>query len=206
MKIVFFGDSITEGWFEENSPIDYEEVYHRKLAQLWNRTDIEIINAGVGGDSAEKGYARIERDVISHQPDMAVVCFGLNDASRGEGHLTEYLAVMEAIFRRLEGIQTIFMTPNMFNTYVHPDTAESLKDYARITAEAQNSGIMERYMQGAAACAEKNRVPVCDCYREWKKLRRYGIDTDLLLANHINHPTRKMHWLFADKLYETISL
>ena len=31
-----------------------------------------------------------------------------------------------------------------------------------------------------------------------------GIDTTVLLANRINHPTQEMHQLFADSLYELI--
>ena len=31
-----------------------------------------------------------------------------------------------------------------------------------------------------------------------------GVNTTRLLANYINHPTREMHALFAETLYETI--
>ena len=36
------------------------------------------------------------------------------------------------------------------------------------------------------------------------KLRAAGVDTTALLSNHINHPTREMHDLFAISLLETI--
>lgn len=39
---------------------------------------INIINAGIGGDSANVDAERLKRDVISRTPDLAVVCFGLN--------------------------------------------------------------------------------------------------------------------------------
>ena len=46
-------------------------------------------------------------------------------------------------------------------------------------------------------------ITVCDVYSKWKKLAE-TTDTTLLLANRINHPTREMHDLFADSLFETI--
>ncbi|MBQ6708207.1 MAG: hypothetical protein IJM97_04570, partial [Clostridia bacterium] len=42
-----------------------------------------------------------------------------------------------------------------------------------------------------------------DCYGEWKKLSETQ-DITYLLANRINHPTKEMHELFAQKLFETI--
>ena len=46
-------------------------------------------------------------------------------------------------------------------------------------------------------------VKVCDCYKLWKKLSETQ-DITYLLANRINHPTKEMHELFAQSLYETI--
>ena len=46
-------------------------------------------------------------------------------------------------------------------------------------------------------------VPVADAYGVWKK-RSETEDITMLLANRINHPTREMHELFAEKLFETI--
>jgi len=45
---------------------------------------------------------------------------------------------------------------------------------------------------------------IADCYSAWKKLYEYGIDVTELLSNRLNHPTRAMHKLFADMLYDKI--
>ena len=97
----------------------------------------------------------------------------------------------------------IFMTPNMLNTYVAGDTSEDLKEYAKVTAEYQNSGRMDDYIYSAVNLAEEMDITVCDCYSQWKKLSE-SEDVTMLLANRINHPTPEMHSLFAEKLYETI--
>ena len=46
-------------------------------------------------------------------------------------------------------------------------------------------------------------IPVCDCYAKWKELAKTQ-DTTMLLANRINHPTKEMHELFAQSLFEMI--
>lgn len=58
-------------------------------------------------------------------------------------------------------------------------------------------------MDAAKALAEEMGVPVCDCYAEWKKLSETE-DVTMLLCNRINHPTKEMHELFAQKLFEMI--
>jgi hypothetical protein len=96
------------------------------------------------------------------------------------------------------------MTPNMLNTYVAEDTAEGLKGYAKTTAGYQTSGRMDTYIAAAIEAARERGIPVCDCYAKWKALAESGVDTTMLLANRINHPTQEMHKLFADSLYELI--
>jgi hypothetical protein len=58
-------------------------------------------------------------------------------------------------------------------------------------------------MENAVALAKNMGVTVCDCYKEWKKISETQ-DTTLLLANYINHPTKEMHELFAEKLFRII--
>jgi len=204
MKIVFFGDSVTEGCFEIGNPCEPQEVYHKKLQNMWHDSDVEVINAGVGGDNTSMGYKRMDSDVMAHKPDVVVVCFGLNDAPNGLDELATYTDNLQKIFDKLKGIRTIFMTPNMLNTYVHNDTDQQYIEFANKTAQMQNDGVMDAYMQTAIEVAKKNNVEVCDCYSEWKKLKLYGIDTTLLLSNYINHPTRQMHQLFADMLFKLL--
>ena len=71
------------------------------------------------------------------------------------------------------------------------------------TAEVQNNGTMDLYMEKACECAERCGVRVCDCYSKWKELSK-KCDTTKLLVNRINHPTREMHELFAQSLFDMI--
>lgn len=205
INIVAFGDSVTHGAVG-NGEINYETVYwnrlRKKINDVRNYVPVNAINAGIGGITATASLARIESQVLCHNPDLVIVCFGLNDVN---DPLEQYLSSLKTIFEKLKaaGTDVIFMTPNMLNTNVAEDTAENLRSYAAKTADMQTNGRMDNYMASACDLAKEMGVTVCDCYSEWKKLSKTQ-DVTLLLANRINHPTRDMHELFASMLFDTI--
>ena len=205
ITIVAFGDSVTHGAVGAGE-INYETVYWNRLKQKINAVrsyvPVNVINAGIGGGTAEESLPRLESQVLKHEPDLVIVCFGLNDVNR---ELERYTGSLKIIFEKCKasGAQVIFMTPNMLNTSVYEDTEPQFLDYAAITAEMQNSGKMDLYMQSAIKTALDAGVEVCDCYGEWKKLSETE-DITKRLANRINHPTREMHELFASMLFDKI--
>lgn len=207
--IVFLGDSVTEGCFKTHN--DFDAAYHNRVRQklnfLFPDGVVNIINAGIGGTTAAFGAERVERDVLVHNPDLCVVCFGLNDAPSGDDGLEIYKKSLAEIFQKLKenGSEIIFMTPNMMNTrFDDVSTPEQHKSYAKETLKIQTGGMMDKYMSAAKEVAAEYNVPVCDCYSRWKRLEKYGVDTTKLLGNRINHPKREMHELFAISLLETM--
>ena len=194
ITIVAFGDSVTHGAVSFGE-INYETVYWNRLKKkingLRSYVPVNVINAGIGGITAKDSLSRMEKQVLSHNPDLIIVCFGLNDVNLS---LDEYLNPLEEIFKRAldSGAEVIFMTPNMLNTYVADDTLEQLIDIAKRTAKMQSEGRMDLYMESAVELAQRMGVKVCDCYKKWKKLSETQ-DTTALLANRINHPIKEMH-------------
>ena len=215
--IAFLGDSVTQGCFEvyDISETAVETVYEgkkgyaEKLSQIFSvlypNVPVGIINAGVSGCGAPNGLERLERDVLCHKPDLVVVCFGLNDCGNGKEKIGVYLDALKGIFQscREAGAEVLFMTPNMMNTRVIEGTEERFYAYAHVTAEIQNGGRMDTYMDAAKALAKSMGVKVADCYAKWKELAKTQ-DTTALLANYINHPNREMHQLFADTLFDVL--
>lgn len=204
INIVAFGDSVTHGAVGAGE-IFYDTVYHQrlkeKILEVRNYVPVNVINAGIGGITANASLDRIESQVLCHKPDLVIICFGLNDVNRD---LNEYLEALRVIFEKCSAVcDCIFLTPNMLNTYVAEGTEEKYLDYAAVTAKMQTEGKMDLYMEKATALAKEMNIPVCDCYAKWKKLSETE-DTTMLLANYINHPTREMHELFAQSLFEMI--
>ena len=205
INIVIFGDSISHGAI--NGYFDYENVYWNRLKKKLNATrdymPVNMICAAIGGATAQKSLPRLEKQVLKHEPDLVIVCFGLNDIN---DELEKYLNALEKIFEdcKKSGADVIFMTPNVLNTYVADGTPEKHYAYAHKTAAMQNEGNVDRYITAAKDLALLMNVTVCDCYAEWKRMAAEGQDTTAMLCNHINHPTREMHKLFADMLFETV--
>ena len=197
---VFFGDSVTEGCFalyETSYGFDtYREptlVYHALLKPMLEARGeaVNIVNAGISGDNSFRAQDRLDQDVLAHHPDTVVVCFGLNDALHP---LERYDASLRAIFARLTPVcRVIFITPNMLNTYIHPDTLPSSLKIAEQTMAIQNSGVFDRYMDIARKAAADCGVELCDWYAVWKANAAAGHDTTADLINCINHPTAEKH-------------
>lgn len=219
VTIAFLGDSVTQGCFElykkEGNVIEtvfdkrhsYEAYVFDAFCVLYPTVTINIINAGISGDNAKSGAGRLERDALRHNPDLTVVCYGLNDCSIEEGSLDTYLSSLSNIFDQLKsnGSEIIFMTPNMMNTKISVHLKD--KDYIDIanrTASLQNDGVFDLFIDEAKKLCIENNIPVCDCYAIWKNLHNCGVDTTELLANKINHPTREMNKLFAYELVKKI--
>lgn len=220
VTIAFLGDSVTQGCFEvyttEDAGLetvyDTENAYHTHLRKLLNhlypKVPVNIINAGISGGTAGDGAARLQRDVLRFSPDLCVVCFGLNDSCNPAEDAPEaYRAALADIFTRLrqQSIEVIFMTPNMMCTAVSPSIEdETIRGTAASVVQVQNSGRLEQFLTMGKETAAALDIPVCDCYAKWQRLASFGVDTNALLANDINHPTRDMNWLFALSLADTM--
>jgi len=76
-KIAFVGNSITEQGYYES----YVWLYY--MLHFPGRR-IVILNRGIGGDRAEEIYKRFDDDVLSADPDVIVLTFGMNDSGYWE--------------------------------------------------------------------------------------------------------------------------
>lgn len=219
VTIAFLGDSVTQGCFEiykkENDQIEtvfdkrssYEYYVFDMLCTLFPNVTVNIVNAGISGDQATRGRERLERHVLRHEPDLTVVCYGLNDCGTKPDSVEKYTAALRGIFEGLRGAgsEIIFMTPNMMNTRISPHLSDpDFIEVAKKCAEKQNGGFLDAHVDAARALCREMEIPVCDCYAVWKRMDACGVDVTELLANKINHPTREMNRLFAYELLKTM--
>ncbi len=104
--VLAFGDSLTarSGW----------------VGMLGGFIGTEVINAGVGGDSTNNAIARFENDVLEKDPDVALVCFGMNDQAQKTATgtpnvpLNTYIANLTTIITGLQesGADVILIAPH----------------------------------------------------------------------------------------------
>ena len=125
MKLVFLGDSITEGGRDRSDPAslgsEYVELFYNKLRNLYEDIPFIVRNRGVSGDCVADMRARLEADVLSEKPDVVVVLAGVNDVVRerapGEPFDADaFAADYEDILRRVKecGAKLIVAEPFLF--------------------------------------------------------------------------------------------
>ena len=219
-KIVAFGDSNTQGCFEvserENSKIDvvydsknaYHAILSRLLGELFPRAAVTIVNAGISGDNTEGALKRLERDVLSEKPDLVIVSFVSNDCVvHGAAYVDTYAENMKQNLSSIleSGSEAILLTPPFGCTKVSDLVeGENLRKIAADVADVQNNGVRTGYCTRAQAVAESLGIAVCDVNAKWARMAELGVDTDALLSNHINHPTRQLTEMTARMLLDTM--
>ncbi len=73
-NVIAFGDSLTAGYGASAG-----EDYPSRLSSL---IGVQVVNAGVSRDTTEVALARIDNDVLSHDPRIVIVGLGGNDFLR----------------------------------------------------------------------------------------------------------------------------
>ena len=76
LRIVFFGDSITEAGAR---PGGFIAKIGEALQQKGVAKDYELLGAGIGGNKVYDLYLRMDDDVIAKTPDVVVIWIGVND-------------------------------------------------------------------------------------------------------------------------------
>ncbi|MDX9980846.1 MAG: GDSL-type esterase/lipase family protein [Lentisphaeria bacterium] len=213
VTIAALGDSVTAGVFERVD-YDFAAVYHARLKRLlearWPQCIFNVLNVGVNGDSAPGGLARLERDVVPHQPDLVIIAFGLNDSGGGEAGRGRFADALRGIARALRErteAELLFLTPSFMNSRDAGDAVAPNHRAANLPAlfaERQNSGLLAHYAGEVRAVAAEFGCPVADVYRAWEKLAQAGADTTAMLANGLNHPDREAHRIPAELIMQCI--
>lgn len=216
--IAFLGDSVTHGCFElyvKNDRIEagvrtkdsYSEKVKAIFGKLYPTVPLNIINAGLSGDTAENGLKRLERDVLSYRPDTVVVCYGLNDAMFGRDGAETYINSLKRIFGQIKsaGAEIIFLTPNVRSDNLSIlFEEEKLNDCAKNVIKNEREGWLTEYLNTARELCKSENIVICDCNHIWNMFRSNDVDINNILSNRINHPTEEMGQIFAYELVRTM--
>jgi lysophospholipase L1-like esterase len=170
-RLVCFGDSVTQG-VPHCAPEDtFVALLERRLNMHYRPAlQVQAINAGVSGENTFEGLARIERDVLAHQPDLVAVEFGLNDI-RYEPEKTvseaQFAANLREIHARIVavGAAVIFMTPNPIINVFHP-YSQATNYYDRWGGCDALNAIYAAIIRQVAA---ELQAPLCDVYAAFVK-------------------------------------
>jgi lysophospholipase L1-like esterase len=163
IRIVAMGDSTTAGTPGWKSPVEApphgagDETSQYAYWLVKAHPDWDVLNRGVNGERSDQIAARFERDVIQHQPRIAVIIAGVNDVYQGRpaAHVTGQL---QAMYERAKkaGIQVIAGTIIPYNTATPEQNARmrEVNDWIRQVAAADPN--VEFVDTRAAAAAPGN--------------------------------------------------
>jgi acyl-CoA thioesterase-1 len=186
-KIIAFGDSITTGGEASTEALQFFHRYGALLRQRFPKAQITVENGATGGDTTVNGLARLEEKVLSRQPDLVLVGFGMNDHNiEGFGvplaQFEENLVTMVTTIRERTGADVL-----LFSAFPpHPDWKFG-------------SHRMEQYAAATQRAAERTRCAYADVYSVWARVLARK-DASSLLGNNINHPNDFGHWLYYEAL------
>ena len=165
-RIVCFGDSITAK--------GYPEVMAKLLG------GVEVVNAGVGGNTTAMALKRIDKDVLARKPDVVVIFFGTNDSRLAEPQVHVPVAQYEAnLVRMIElcekaGAKVVVCTPPPI------DPAPYFKRHAKEKFDAAGglAKVLGEYRAAALRAAESKKAAAVDLNQlmaaepKWLRRRR----------------------------------
>lgn len=131
-NICFIGNSITNaGEFHHNVFLYY--------ATRFPKDEIRIYNCGISGDNVAGVLRRLDWDVLSHQPEYAVIMIGMNDVNRGlyppastsnadtlklqESTIKTYTERLDSLVRRLllNKVKVMLQKPSIYDQTAKTD-------------------------------------------------------------------------------------
>lgn len=84
VQILAIGSSSTQGVGATTADRTYPAQLEDRLEEAWPRSDVEVVNAGIGGETADQTLLRFERALAAPaKPDLIIWQVGTNDAVRG---------------------------------------------------------------------------------------------------------------------------
>lgn len=155
LTILAIGSSSTEGVGASAKDKTYPARLQALLGRSWPKSQIEIVNAGIGGETAPQTLVRLKTALAQRSFDLVIWQVGTNDAVRG-GDLEAFRAMIA------EGIATVR----------DAGTAVAILDpqFFPTVREPQRYGT---YVEAIGEIARREAVPVFGRYaamREWHQL------------------------------------
>ncbi|MFL0161781.1 SGNH/GDSL hydrolase family protein [Aquirufa salirivi] len=152
IKIVFFGDSITQAGVSKTG---YITQMQGMLAAQGIGDKYELIGAGIGGNKIYDLYLRHEDDLLAKKPNITVIYIGINDvwhktSSRTGTDADKFERFYNALIKKIQsaGSQVVICTPTVIGE--------------RFDATNENDGDLNRYSDIIRRIAKNNNCALID--------------------------------------------
>lgn len=146
LAILAIGSSSTEGVGASAKDRTYPARLQALLAKAWPKSKIEIVNAGIGGETAPQTLARLRAALTERHYDLVIWQVGTNDAVKG-GDLDVFKAMVNdgiALVRNAGPALTI-LDPQYFPSVKDPERYAAYVAAVGETARRENVPVFSRY-------------------------------------------------------------
>ena len=192
-RVVFFGDSITQGGVQGNG-------YINLLKKQVDSTKFELFGAGIGGNKVYDLYLRLEDDVLAKKPDLVFIYVGINDVWHKQTSKTgtdypKYLKFYQALINKIKatGSAVVLCTPSVIG--------EKKAGANELDTE------LDKYSEGIRELATKNNLPLCDLRKAFQayeeKNNPENLEKDILTRDRV-HLNDKGNQFVADQMLSFI--
>ena len=178
--IVCFGDSITAGYAVRRG---FPSFLLESLRQRFPDSKIEMINSGISGDTSQDGLSRLDWAVLSYEPDLVTINFGINDCVLGLSREEFEMNLVEMVRRIRAG----------------PDSEILLLSSQPLESPPYDQRVLD-YYQTVERVAKEMNVGFVDVYGAWMKRVRAGMPLDSLILPGLDHPNEAGYRIIAEEL------
>ena len=178
--IVCFGDSITAGYAVRRG---FPSFLLESLRQRFLDSKIEMINSGICGDTSQDGLGRLDWAVLSYEPDLVTINFGINDC-------VLVLSLEEFEMNLVEMVRRI---------RAGPDSEILLLSSQPLESPPYDQRVLD-YYQTVETVAKEMNVGFVDVYGAWMKRVRVGMPLDSLILPGLDHPNEAGYRIIAEEL------
>ncbi len=187
-RIVCFGDSITGAYYHTGGERAWCDMLGLAIQRVYPQSRLEMINAGISGNTTAAGLVRMEKDVVEKQPHLVVVMFGMNDVARLP--LDDFVANLTTIINRSHaaGAAVILCTPNT----VYENGGRPIAKLAELSERIRT-------------LAKEQNLLVADCFAQTTALKERDPLTWMLGMSDEIHPNMNGHRHMAEIVSQTLT-
>lgn len=184
VTIVAFGDSITAGFAVRRG---FPSFWREMLQSKYPAAGIELVNSGISGDTTLDGLARLNWSVLSYEPDLVTINFGINDCVLGLD-LEEFEENFVEMVRRIRS---------------GPDSEILLLSSQPLETPPYDKWVQD-YYQAVERVAEEMDVGFVDVYGAWMERVEKGTPLGSLILAGLDHPSEAGYRIIAEELMKLL--
>lgn len=145
VTIAYLGGSITEGASAGPDGCYAKLSYNYFKDKFGTGDNVEYVNAGLSGTPSKLGNLRLQRDILSKDPDICFIEFAVND-SRDDQHKAAYESIIRDLLEH--DVAVILLFARMDSGYSAQDVMKPIGEYYSVPMISYADGITYAFDSG----------------------------------------------------------